>query len=181
MRRVDEIGCIVEAIKRVGPRNCSLISRMTGIPTETVRYKIDEQLVRKGIIIRVSVDYNKLGLARNWLTLNFSDEYDELAPRILDALSKIGYLIYYGRVVPRRNYVSIAALPPKAKAEYRKFLNGLIDLSILTSYKMDELAWVRYLSMRPEYYDFSTRTWKINWEGLNQSKVIVKGLSLIHI
>jgi len=181
MKGMDEASYIVEAIKRVGPRNCSLISRMTGIPIGTVRYKIYEQLKKKGVRVQVSVDYSKLGLARNWVALNFSDKCSELAPRILERLSSIGYLTYYGRVVPQGNYFSLVALPPKAKAEYRKFLNGLIDLNILTSYKMDELDWICFLSMRPEYYDFSTGTWNINWETLNQSKVLVKGMGDIYV
>ncbi|MFQ6076117.1 MAG: hypothetical protein ACE5Z5_08290, partial [Candidatus Bathyarchaeia archaeon] len=91
----DDFSLIVEAIKRVGPRNCSLISRLTGIPVETVRYKIRRQLIRKGIRVHLSVDYNKLCLLRNWITLDFNDEYSELAPSMLDVLSRIGYLTYY--------------------------------------------------------------------------------------
>ncbi len=169
-----EISLIVEAIKRVGPRNCSLISRLTGIPVETVRYKIRRQLIRKGIRVQLSVNYNKLGLVRNWVTLDFNDEYSDLAPNMLDVLSKIGYLTYYGRIVPQGNYASIIAFPIEAKAEYRSFMKGLIDLGILSSYQLDELAYIGYLSMRPEYYDFNTRTWNIDWETLARSKAIVK-------
>lgn len=178
MKRGDELSHIVEAIKKVGPRNCSLISRMTGIPVETVRYKIRKQLMRKWVKFHVSVDYNKLGLVRNWVTLNFNDGYDEVAPKILDTLSKVGYLIYYGRVIPQGNYVSLIALPIRANAEYKRFLNSLIDIGALTSYEINELAWVRSLSMRSEYYNFSTGTWNIDWERLDQSKVIVKEMGV---
>lgn len=170
----SDLYTIVEIIKRVGPRNVSLISRLTGIPVETVRYKIRRQLIKNGIGVHVSVDYSKLGLVRNWLALNFDGKFRELAPKMLETLSKTGYLIYYGRILPQGTFISIVALPPSLKAQYVEFLDSLMDLGILTSYWMDELAWIRHLSMRPEYYDFETKAWKVDWDSLHQSKVIVK-------
>ncbi len=170
----NDLHTIVETIKRVGPRNVSLISRLTGIPVETVRYKIRRQLVKNGIGGHISVDYNKLGLVRNWLTLNFDGKIREFAPQMLETLSKTGYLIYYGRILPQGTYISIIALPPRLKAQYVKFLDRLMDRCILASYTMDELAWIRHLSMRPENYNFEKKTWKVDWDSLYQSKVIVK-------
>jgi len=169
----NELYTIVETIKRVGPRNVSLISRLTGIPVETVRYKIRRQLIKNGIGGHISVNYNKLGLVRNWLVLDFDEKYREMATRMLAALSKTGYLIYYGRILPQGTYVSIIALPPSLRVQYGELLDRLMDLGILASYEMDELAWIRHLSMRPEYYDFETKMWKVDWASLHQSKVIV--------
>jgi len=170
----SDLYTIVETIKRVGPRNVSLISRLTGIPVETVRYKIRRQLIKNGIGGHISVNYSKLGLVRQWLALNFDGKFRDFAPKMFATLSKTGYLIYYGRILPEGTYISIIALPPRLQAQYVEFLDRLMDLGILASYEMDELAWIRHLSMRPEYYDFETKAWKVNWDSLHQSKVIVK-------
>jgi len=170
----NDLYTIVEAIKRVGPRNVSLISRLTGIPVETVRYKIRRQLIKNGIGVHVGVDYDRLGLVRCWLDLNFDERCRDSAPQVLEMLSKTGYLIYYGRILPQGTYISIIALPPNLKARYVEFLNSMVNLGILASYRMDDLAWIRHLSMRPEYYSFDTKTWNVDWESLHQSRVIVK-------
>ena len=172
-REDDDFGLIIGAIKRVGPRNCSLISRLTAIPIETVRNKIHKQLIRKGIRFHISVDYSKLGLTRNWVTLDFEDEYSKLAPSILDTLSRIGYLIYYGRLVPQGSYVSIIACPFETKREYRRFLSGLIDLGILVSYEIDELDNVQQHFMKHKHYDFRKGAWNIDWTNIDQSKAIM--------
>jgi DNA-binding Lrp family transcriptional regulator len=169
----DDFGLIIGAIKRVGPRNCSLISRLTSIPIETVRHKIEKQLVKKGFRFHVNVDYNKLGLIRYWATLNFSDQYSELATKILDMLSRMGYLIYFGRIVPQGIYALIIALPVKAIEEYTRFLNSLIDLGILDSYEIDELAHVQQHFIKHEYYNFKKGTWNVDWAELEQSKADV--------
>lgn len=166
----NDFGLIIGAIKRVGPRNCSLISRLTSLPIETVRHKIEKQLVSKGFRFHVNVDYKKLGLVRHWLTLYFSDEYSELATKILDILSRTGYLIYFGRIVPQGSYASIIALPVDAIEEYTRFLEGFIDLGILDSYEIDELAHVQQHFIKHEFYDFKKGTWNVNWAELEQSK-----------
>ena len=169
----DDFTLIIEAIKKVGPRNCSLISRLTSIPIETVRHKIHKQLIKKGIRFHVSVDYSKLGLMRNWVTLNFKEEYAALAPKILDTLSRIGYLIYFGRIVPQGSYVSIIAFPVNDKASYERFLDGLIDLGILVSYEINGLSNVQQHFMKHEHYDFKEDTWNIDWSGLDRSMTIM--------
>jgi len=166
----DDFGLIIGAIKRVGPRNCSLISRLTGIPIETVRHKIEKQLVSKGFRFHVNVDYKKLGLIRHWLTLRFSDEYSELATKILEVLSRIGYLIYFGRILPQGSYASIVALPVDVIEDYVRFLDGLIDLGVLDSYEIDELSQVQQHFIKHEFYDFKKGTWNVNWAELEQSK-----------
>ncbi len=169
----DEFRLIIGAIKRVGPRNCSLISRLTSIPIETVRHKIEKQLMKKGFRFHVNVDYNKLDLIRHWVILNFSDQYAELATKILDTLSRMGYLIYFGRIVPQGNYASIIALPVKAIDEYTRFLNGLIDQGILDSYEIDELVHVQQHFIKHEFYNFKKGIWNVDWAELEQLKADV--------
>jgi len=172
--RREDIQTIVETIKRVGPRNCSLISRLTGIPTETVRYKIREQLVKKGFRIHAAIDFNKLGLERRWAILHFSDEHRRIAPLILNTLSNIGFLTYYARVIPQGYYVSIFSVPLRRKVEHRRFMNGLVKLGILDSYEVFEIPFLSYLSMRTEFYDFGAGCWRVDWREVDRLEVSIK-------
>lgn len=167
----DATSRVVEALKAVGPENCSLISRMTGVPIETVRYKIKRQLPSKGFRFHVGVDYDRLDLTRYWLTLDFTSAYRDMAVQILDALAEVGYLIFYARLTPRGTFVAIVALPSEARRKYSGFLDHLTELGILTTYTMEELAWAQYLSLNPKNYDFSSQTWTVDWPSLQRTPV----------
>ena len=172
--RRDPTQRVVEAIMRVGPRNAALLSRLTGVPTETVRYKIKKQLKEMGFRIHADVDYERLGLRRHWATFGFPPEYSELAPQILNALSEIGYLIYYARIIPQGHYVVLFALPEGSTEKYREFLRHLVDLRVLRTFSLEELAWMRHLSMNPKYFDFSSGKWELDWTRVELEKVILE-------
>lgn len=161
----SKIVSIVEAIKSVGPRNCSLISRMTGVPIETVRYKIKKQLLRKGIKFHAVVDYEMLGLKRYWLTMDFSEEFRAAAAQILDSLSKFG-LTFYVRILPHGLYGAMVAIPSDSSQKYEGILDYMTSSGILNFYRMDPLDWVQNVSLRPEYYDFDKGKWSFSWSSL---------------
>ena len=169
--QTDVTATVVEAIKKVGPRNSTLISRITGIPTETVRYKINKQLTAKGFRIHVIVDVHKLAMKRQSLVLDFSDDYREIAPQILESFNQLAYLIYYGRTMPKGEFITLVTLPTDFEAEYVGFLDGLVKMGMLRSYDRTQLEWIHYHSFRPEYFDFPSKSFDIDWQRLGTVKV----------
>jgi DNA-binding Lrp family transcriptional regulator len=163
----EEMKLIVEAIKKYGPKNISAISRTTGLPAETIRYRIKNQLKEMGIKFHVSINYLKLGLVRSWLFLDFSLQVTKIIPEILDLLAKRGYLTYYARVIPHGYYIAIPTIPYSALEKYKNFLDELVRLDILKEYRMTDLQYLKHLSLRSEFYDFTTRTWNIPWSKLD--------------
>jgi len=161
----SRIVAIVEAIKSVGPRNCSLISRMTGIPIETVRYKIKKQLLRKNVAFHAVVDYELLGLQRYWVTLDFAERFRETAPQVLDTLSRFG-LTSYIKALPHSSYETMVALPPNGLDKYEEVLAHMSSIGILNFCRVESLDWVHNVSLRPEYYDFDRGKWSFSWTSL---------------
>lgn len=176
--RGDALPAIIEAIKEVGPRNISEIARRTGLPVETVRYKVRNQLGRLGIKIRVNVNYGKLGLRRYWLNLYFTQKGKKIASRMLHALSGEGFLTYYARLLPGDYHVAIISLPPRLEKEYREFLDALVYSGILSDYNVWPLAWIRSPSMRSEHFDFVNRKWVVDWEELKRRKPSMEPIPL---
>jgi DNA-binding Lrp family transcriptional regulator len=162
----EEMKLIVEAIKKYGPKNISAISRTTGLPAETIRYRIKNQLKEMGIRFHVSINYLKLGLVRSWLFLDFSLQVTRNIPDILDLLAKRGYLTYYARVIPHGYYIAIPTIPYSALEKYKQFLDELVRMDVLKEYRMTDLQYLKHLSLRSEFYDFTTRTWNIPWSKL---------------
>ncbi|MCS7113105.1 MAG: hypothetical protein RMJ00_00995 [Nitrososphaerota archaeon] len=157
----DSLSKIIKAIHIFGPRNYTAIAGITGIPVETVRYKINTQLRNKGVKVYAHIDYGKLGLARYILRLRFNPEIELYASKILDKLAEVGYLYYYGRTIPKWEYICEVALPPGLELKYRIFLDKIMEDGIIERYSMERITSIRYLSMDVNFYDFERRVWNI--------------------
>ncbi|TLX93847.1 MAG: hypothetical protein E6K96_08940 [Thaumarchaeota archaeon] len=154
---------IIRAIQKVGPKNVSLLSRLTGAHAETIRYKVKKQFGRLGFKIHADVDYRKLGLFLHWGTLQFTQRYAESARGIFTSLNEAGYLTYYGKVVPQGRYVALFALPTNVTEEYRGFLNELKKVGVLIDFSFEEVLVSRHNLMNPRYFNFQSGKWEVDW------------------
>ncbi len=162
---------IVQAVREVGVGNYSEISRRTGLNSETIRYKIKKGFARKGLMIRIAPNYNRLGLALKWINITFAPQCEDVAGRVLDRLSKIGYLMYFGKRMAKRSFAVIFSVPPKHWTEYKDFLQALTERGIIESYEYDDLVLMRNVSIRPEYYDFDKRNWSVEWKEVEDMRI----------
>ncbi|MBM3897778.1 MAG: hypothetical protein FJ358_04555 [Thaumarchaeota archaeon] len=158
---------VAKAIAKVGPSNYSLISRMAKIPESTVRYNVN-RLSRMGILIQPAIGYERLGLERCWALFEFGDKYEGKEKQFFQAMSQDAYLIYFTRLLPQGKYAAVLTIPTGVKEEHSQFISGLIDDGILKSCQMRDLLWIRHPEMKTEYYDFSAKTWDIDWEAIGR-------------
>lgn len=154
---------LIDAINRVGVQNFSLLSRLTNLPSETIRYKIKKQFPKTGLIVRLQVDYDRLGLQREFVILEFTQEGGQYADRILSKLPDTAYLTYHGHELFEQKYVTVFSIPTKLQREIHSFLQRLVSIGILRRFSIEPLQWTRHLSIRPEYCDFEKRKWMVNW------------------
>ena len=155
---------IIKAISIAGPRNVAQISRMTGAHQETIRYKIKRRFGRLGFRFHAEVDFSKIGLTLHWATLDFSKGYYPMAPQILRALNRVGYLTYFAKIVPQGNYVALFALPDDTAEQYKEFLSALAQKGILNAFTLDEVLVNRHKAMDPRFFNFRSGRWEIEWE-----------------
>ncbi|MCS4540601.1 MAG: hypothetical protein HYU03_07920 [Thaumarchaeota archaeon] len=169
--RVDLEVQIIEAITRIGPRNVSEISRVTKAPVETIRYKIKKQLKNLGFRIHAEPNYKKMGLTLFWAKISFTPQHLTSAPQILNALNELGYLVYYGKVVPHGYYSALFALPDGRGDEYKGFLKYTQDIGVVQDFALVESLHTQHHSMNPRYFNFQTGKWEIDWEKVAMEKV----------
>ena len=168
----DESGLearIITAIGKAGPRNIAQISRMTGAHQETIRYKIKKRFGRLGFRFHAEVDYAKLGLTLHWATLDFGKPYSSMATQILAALNQVGYLVYYGKLIPQGNFIALFALPKGTSEQYREFLAGLRAKGILSSFTLSRDMANRNKPMDPRFFNFRSGRWEIEWGKVSDS------------
>ena len=157
---------IVAAIGKAGPRNVAQIARMTGAHQETIRYKIKKRFGRLGFHFHAEVDFDKLGLGLHWATLSFSRTHNNIAPQLLRALNRVGYLTYFAKLVPQGNFIALLALPQNTAKAYAGFLERLKTKRILEGFTLDPVLVSRHKAMDPRLFDFRSGKWEMEWDGL---------------
>ena len=154
-----EIALILDAVKKFGPRNISLIARQTGIPRETVRVRLLNMLPRYGFVIRMLPNYYKLGLARYFGYLRFSRQFADRAKDLLRWLGEKTYLMYWGKVLMRNEFVVIVTPPYRFEKEYLNLFEELADAGVLEDYWFRKVRAYGHPHASYMYFDFEKGRW----------------------
>ncbi|MDW8042285.1 MAG: hypothetical protein RMJ75_05745 [Nitrososphaerota archaeon] len=154
-----EFAMILDAVKTFGPRNVSLIARQTGIPRETVRVRLLHQLPKMGFRVQLVVNYFKLGLTRHFGWLKFSKEHSRVARELLDWLGEKTYLMYWGRVALRNEYLVIVTPPARWEKKFLEVFEEMSEAGILEDYWFKRV--MKYGHPQPsfKYFDFKKGAW----------------------
>lgn len=152
---------LIETIKQIGVSNYSLIARMTGINTETVRYKINNQLGRFGLSIQINPNYSELGLSFGILHVKATISSS------ISWLDEASYLCFAGKVMGSENYICTFAIPYRFKKKYNDLLQIFKNQRLIQEFEIRDALWFRYPPFRSEFYDFDERRWKVDWKKID--------------
>jgi len=166
MELSDQLSLLARAIKLFGPRGYTALARVTGLSVQDVRYKVKRQLLSKGLRVQIHVDHGRLGLARYWLKVRFAGNVEDENIKLLEHFASSCYLEYYGRLLPKGDYLACLGLPPNLEKRYRVFLDRLVEMGVFKRYELSKVSWIRYLSMREDCYDFRRGVWRFSWDSL---------------
>ena len=155
-------GQLASMIIELGP-NISEIARRLGQFKESVRYRYKEKLLSKGFAVRVAVDNEKLGLRRVIILVDFSDAYQEVAQKMMTALSEEGYLASFEKTLPDGKYLVHASVPEECVEDYREFFGDLRQKGYFRTVEFYTFHWFRNPPMKTEMYDFDEGRWDFDW------------------
>ena len=153
---------LIETIKQIGVSNYSLLARMTGINPETVRYKVNKQLTKYGLGVQVNLNHAELGMSAGLVLIDANPSKE--------TLEQVSYLFYEGKVMGASRYVGLFAVPFRFKKKYAEVLGYLKQEKTIADYQIYEANWLRYPSFRPEFYDFDTKMWKVDWHRVDMTQ-----------
>lgn len=154
---------LIEAINRVGIQNVSLLSRMTGMPTETIRYTMKKRFPNMGLNVRTPLNHGALGLERYFVSMKLTREADKSEAAIRKGLSSNAFLTYWCRAAVERRQLAFFAVPVSLVDQFLEFLDDLVKEGILVDYKAERLVWSRNPELNSRYYDFGSGEWMVDW------------------
>ncbi len=157
LQRRNQDFLLLETIKRVGVQNYSLLSRLTGLNAETIRYKVNKHLTKLGLATTINVNYGELGLSMGYVVVKPSGASGK------SWLDRMSYLVFVAKCIGSNRYMCLTAVPFRLKKKYMDALEQIKQEGLIEDYEYRELYWVRYPPFRPEFYDFQTREWKMDW------------------
>jgi len=153
---------LVELLTRIGP-DIPEIARELGQFKESVRYRYKEKILNKGFAVQAMPDYEKLGLRRVIIIVNFAPEYREYAQSILTAMNELCYVASFAKTLPWGSYIVDANVPKEHLESFLEFMEKLTKKGLFTSVSATDFDWARHPAMRGEYYDFSAGRWDFDW------------------
>ena len=163
-----DISSLISAVNRVGIQNISLLSRMTGVPTETIRYTMKKRLPALGLQVRTPVNHAALGLERYFVSMRLTESAEAQVAGLMKGLSSTAFLTYWCNAPLDRRYLSFFSVPVALVDEFRGFLERLAKERLLIDYACERLEWSRNPEIKGEHYDFATGEWSIDWKEIGK-------------
>ncbi len=154
---------LIEAINRVGIQNVSLLSRMTGMPTETIRYTMKKRFPNMGLNVRTPLNHAALGLERYFVSMKLTREAEASESAIRTGLSSNAFLTYWCKAAVERRQLAFFAVPVSLVDQFLEFLDDLVKKKILVEYTTQRLVWSRNPELNSRYYDFGSGEWTVEW------------------
>jgi DNA-binding Lrp family transcriptional regulator len=153
---------LVQLLTEIGP-DIPEIARRLGQFKESVRYRYKEKILNRGFAVQAMPDYEKLGMKRVIMIVDFAPEYRQYASAILTAMNELCYVVNFYKTLPEGEYVVHASVPEEHVGKYMEFMKALGERGMFVLRDMLEFDWFRNPPMRAEHYDFNTGRWDFDW------------------
>jgi len=162
----------VKIVTEVGP-DIPLIAKRMGEHKESVRYWF-KKLLKQGMVIQPSINFEKLGLMRVVVVADFAREYESQAEPILIAMSQLCYVQSFVKTLPEGHYIVNGAVPVEYVNQWLEMMRRLGEDGLFSSLEYSTYDWARNAPMKSDLYDFEVGRWEFEWS--TQAKVYPEAL-----
>jgi len=170
MQLTKDISKLIEAVNRVGIQNVSLLARMTGMPTETIRYTMKKRFPKMGLNVRTPLNHGAVGLERYFVTFRLGDAGVRNEAALMKALSSSAFLTYRCEAPVDHRHLAFFSVPVALADEFRSFLDRLVSERLVIDYSSQRLEWSRHPELKSRYYNFGSGQWAVDWETIRRLK-----------
>lgn len=159
----SRIADLIQAVDRIGIKNVAALSRMTGMPKETIRYMLKKRFPELDLRVETVFNLGDLGLQRYSATISFAPDALPHANSILDRLAEVAFLTYRTGTLLEPTHVALFAVPVLVEEQFHSFMRDLVSEGILRDAEFKRVEWVRNPELKCGFYDFDSGRWSIDW------------------
>lgn len=160
----------IPEIKTSGGRNIVELAKALHMPVETTRYKV-KGMLKRGLSIHASVDYNKLGMTRYYAYFTLSEKAKSIEKKFFNTLADQAYLVSHAKKLPSSEYFSEFAFPRTIDSSFsvlRKFLRNLEGEGVIEGTKVYMVSAQKARMIQSEFFDLKHSAWQIDWSKLKK-------------
>ncbi|MDG6918642.1 MAG: hypothetical protein JRN62_04300 [Nitrososphaerota archaeon] len=161
-RLQNELVAIAKAVTEFGP-NPNAIAKVINQKKETVRYRYNTFILKRGMMVQAIPDYQRLGLERVVASVTFKPPFSERPQKVVSALDGRAYATGYEKVFMEDRHLLYFAVPAKHITALTGFLSGLQSAGILDLHGTTQYSVSRSNRMKAEYYDFLKQNWSFDF------------------
>ena len=166
----DFVERIIPEVRTGGARNIVELAKALRMPVETTRYKV-KGMLRRGLSVHASVDYNKFGLAHHYARFFLSQKTRENEKKFFQALSDSCYLTSFARKLPSNEYFCTFAVPHSRGASsslIHRLLRSLTEERLIERSRISNVTWRRAHMIQPEFFNLKRGIWQVDWAKLRK-------------
>jgi DNA-binding Lrp family transcriptional regulator len=156
-----KIAEFVKLVSEVGP-DIPLVAKKMGEHKESVRYWF-KKILKQGIVIQPSVNFEKIGLSRVVVVVDFAKEFESQAEPILIAMSQLCYVQAFVKTLPEGHYIVHGAVPVESVSSWIAMMRRLGEEGLFTSLEFSTYDSARNAPMKSDLYDFDAGRWDFEW------------------
>jgi DNA-binding Lrp family transcriptional regulator len=164
-KSTDFLERILPEVRAGGARNIVELAQALRMPVETTRYKV-KGMLRRGLSIHASVDYNKFGLVNHEAYFMLRPKAQLNEKKFFQSLSEYGYLTSYARRLPDNGYVCSFALP--LGKSLSRLMRDLKEEDLIETPRVEPLSWKVGHMIRPSYFQLKNGVWQIDWNKIKK-------------
>jgi DNA-binding Lrp family transcriptional regulator len=161
----DFLQRVLPEIQSGGARNIVELAKAMHMPVETTRYKI-KGMLKRGLSIHASVDYNKFGLTRYLAQFGLTEKTQSSDRKFFNALSEEAFLISSTKKLPTGEYACEFAFPRSLDSSFsrlRKMIRAFEEERLIKDARVYAISAQRMHTMQPEFFDLKHSRWQIDW------------------
>lgn len=156
-----ELVKIAMAITEFGP-SPNTIAKIIGQKKETVRYRYNTFILKRGMMVQAIPNYQRLGFERAVALVTLKPPFSDRPQQVVNTLNATAYATGYERVFLEDRYLLYFAMPSNHITTLTSFLEKLQRAGVLELHDIMRYPASRSNPMKAEYYDFLKQNWSFD-------------------
>jgi len=152
---------MVEALEVHGPRNISKVARRLGMPSETLRRRVQRMRSRSSLHFYLNIYHTNLGLKKALVIAEAIPGYEDL---LFDCLKTHDYWLYVNRYYgANEGCLGVFTIPKDYCDDFEQFMQNVEKLGIAQHVQIFWSTCFQSVHAKSNWFNDDSKTWDFHW------------------